>query len=265
MKLISNIEKFAENVYPQLVGGTKPLSYSALRTLRESPYNFVLYQLGEKASTRSMNLGTAEHCLLLEGVEAFNKKFLCLDRPTGGNNLQSKDGRIGKIELAEIHERAAAEGKIVLPIQDWQQAYHTFDIVMNHPQARALIQNAYCLESRFESKIYGIPFHGYRDGIGQNYIFDVKRVSGLKDKKGKLDWTIKDNSMHLQAAIYTHTMRTANYYFIFLDDSGCLVYQLPDSLMDQGRDMLRKLIVEYKILLSDGAQSFCNTDYNWTN
>lgn len=269
-QLHENLLEFEANILPQLLTGQKPLSYSGLKQFIISPYRYVLHTLKKLTETDSMKLGSAEHCLLLEGVHEFENRYLCLDRST---NLAANnpDGKIGKIEYAQIEAQAANEGKTILKLETAMQAWHTYDIVMNDPNSRSLIQAATVKENRFECKIYGQNFHGYRDMFGyfgdKPFVCDIKRISQLTGKLSgdRLKWHIKENYLHLQAAIYLHEnrMRACDYFFIFLDDNGAFSVRMSEELINEGRELLKSAIIDFRAALSWGIDGFTSTTYKY--
>lgn len=80
-----------------------------------------------------------------------------------------------------------------------------------------------------------------------------------------MKWHIRENNLHLQAAIYLHerNMRSADYYFIFLDDSGAFAVKLSDSLLSEGRELLKKSIIDFRTALSFGIDGFTSTTYKY--
>jgi hypothetical protein len=225
-------------------------SFSKLKQFRISPYAFVQYMMNKKP-TDSMNFGSIDHCYILEGETVFNSRYIVLDRDTDLRSNDSKDGKIGKIEFAEIQTKASLAGKSIVKKSELEKAQIIREYLMNDRVCRYLI-----LDSDKEQKFsYSLdyncdmyPFRGIIDGVGEGYKFDLKNIANFQSKN--LRSHIISEKLHIQAAIYQMSPLGSfgdDYYILACNENGVLPILMKPALIEQGVNDLKRIIDKFEI------------------
>lgn len=210
----------------------KPLSYSSLKEFAKSPAHYLAYLNREKKSTPAMELGSAIHMSVLE-PDKFKERYYFTEH--------RKNTKAYK-ELVATNEKMT-----FLTQSDWSTVNKVSSAVLNHDLARDLIKGADRLEHWVESEIDGVPFKGILDVHGVNYIADLKTTrDGSPNEFTRSAYNLQ---YHLQAAVYCELTGLKDYWIISAETSSphnVTPYLVDANYIDMGRELLHKLIQEYK-------------------
>lgn len=147
----------------------RPLSKSSLSEFNKSPKHYIQY-LNEKKDSSGFLLGNLVDTLVLE-PELFDKRYLVYDKP----DLRTKAGKMMK----EAIEREALDRTLVTKT-DYETALICKQSIMDHDEARKLIETKYDIQKRLrwkDSKTK-LPVVGYQDfrssAWDSDFIVDLK-------------------------------------------------------------------------------------------
>jgi hypothetical protein len=189
--------------------------------------------------TDAMKLGSAVHLLLLQperaNLVAFIPKF---------------DGRTkeGKLLKQEYEEKYPAHTYILLSIEMFQKAHAMVDSIRQNSDAMQIVNSCEAFEQEYEFNYRGIPFKCKPDGIGSNFLLDLKTTS-IPNKEWKIKNEINDRAYHFQAATYLRGAEKENYYIIFVRSvAPYAVFPVKLSLetINQGYVLLNEACEIYK-------------------
>ena len=103
------------------------------------------------------------------------------------------------------------------------------------------------VEVLLEGEIKGLPFKGFADIIGKDYVADLKSCNDASPEKFSRD--AYNLQYHLQAAIYLELTGKDRYYVIAVESSApfnVAVYEMDFEMITSGRKMLYELIEKFK-------------------
>lgn len=152
--------------------------------------------------------GHAVHCLALE-PESFSDRFFVLPKI----DRRTKEGKL----QAMIFERDN-EGKIVLTLEEYQDAIACVQALNNHAEFATIMAQPKRVEVPFEFDLFGHKFKAKPDAIidSMKLIIDIKTTDDASPHRWQ--WSAVDYGYHRQAWIYQEAlMRSADaaYRFIF--------------------------------------------------
>lgn len=209
---------------------SKALSQSAIKAYLRSPKHYAAFMQGENKPTKSMELGTAIHCAILE-PEKFAETY------TAGRQTAAK-----KAELA-------LDGKVLISVADYRKCVAIQEAIANAPlhirsffTAQALKNSKVEAELFYKYGNFGIDCKAKLDLYTDTYVLDIKTCQNAHpDKFGR---EIKKYGYDLQAAFYLDALDTLffpenrHYYILAIETNAphymCL-YKLSDSTIYEGR------------------------------
>jgi len=209
-----------------------PLSYSSLKQFSVSPAHFLSYKNAQRKDSAAMLQGRLIHKLILE-QDLFLEDFAVFN------------GRKAGKEWTEFKQNNIT--KDIVKASELDMALDVKNSISNHKKASRLINDLQATEKYFKAEIEGLEFHGFIDGVGKDYLLDLKTtVSSDPHKFSRDSWNMK---YHLQAAIYCHVTGVNNYYIIAVEKSSPFavsVFKLDEDLLEYAKSELSKLITDFK-------------------
>lgn len=242
-----------DNFLESVSNGTFYMSFSKLKAFRKSPFHFYQYITKTFESSDAMKFGQVDHCLILEGEDAFNFNYMVLDRPTNLQCNASKDGKIGKIEFAEKLAEARGQGKELVRLQDYQKALHIRKMLLNDAFCNYILNEdgdseigfsyEYQTETGFKYK-----FRGRIDRMGRGFKLDLKNINNLSEKN--ISRHIEQNLLHLQASIYQMSnvgFMNDDYYIIAADTDAVLPVKISPKTIQKGKAILDHTLERFEM------------------
>ena len=212
------------------------LSYSALCQFDKSPNHLLDYWNNRNEVTPAMLEGSLGHTLVLE-PEKFAKEYVIFDgRRSGGVWTEFK---------AEV-EKEENPRKIITQKQ-YNSVIEIVEVALNNPQVRELLKELKEVEKHVKWKTKGLNFHGFCDGVADDFIVDIKfcQDSGYKFQKDLIYGNVK-----MQSAMYLESFDfDRDYYIIAIEKKrpfNSQIYKLGSELIQEGRDKFYSLIDRYK-------------------
>lgn len=210
------------------------LSASALNAFLKSPNHYLAYVSKEIKPTPAMIFGSALHCRILEPEEFENRYAVApkIDRRT-------KAGKEAWQGFQMINQ-----GKEILSEIDAIQIETMKEKIDQDPIARDLLDH--CLEYEIE-KIDSrgkIPMKGIADGLGSNFVVDLKTTQDSSPEKFKR--SAFSFGYHIQAAIYRRIFDVDKFFWIAIEkdapfnimifEQGQKARQMSDEFLDRAID-----------------------------
>lgn len=214
-----------------------PLSVSSLKQFMRSPQHFLLYKEGQQEETAAMRFGTAVHCALLEPAK-FPKEYTYTDL--------RKNTKAYKEWLAEQREgiKVLTQGEIV-SIRDMATS------VQQHPMARHLMKVPE-KEVMLTGELYGVPFRGILDGLGDGVVMDLKTCQDSSpDEFSRSAYNFK---YYAQLAAYRMLAKQNGHdihscYIVAVESKApysVAVYQVPEYYLIMGEQWLENAVGLFK-------------------
>jgi len=209
-----------------------PLSYSSLKQFAVSPAHFLSYKKAQRKDSAAMLQGRLIHKLILEEDLLLEDFAVYNGRRAGKEWTQFKDDN---------------STKDIVKASELDMALDVKNSISNHKKANKLINGLTETEKYFKAEIDGVEFHGYIDGLANDYILDLKTtVSSEPHKFSRDSWNMK---YHLQAAIYCKVTGIKDYYIVAVEKNSPFavsVFKLDEDLLEYAYAELDKLITEFK-------------------
>jgi exodeoxyribonuclease VIII len=247
----------------------KALSHSKLSCLAQNPMEFKMRYVDDPPSlppkeSDAFAMGHAVHCLALE-PERMDERFVV----TPKIDRRTKEGKLQAI----IFERDN-EGKIVLTLEEYQDAIACVQALNNHAEFAAIMAQPKRVEVPFEFDLFGHKFKAKPDAIidSMRLIVDIKTTDDASPHRWQ--WSAVDYGYHRQAYIYQHALAVEtcqDYQFIFAvvekpkpSTRGIpptvALYQLDEAALLMGRWDAISLVDEYRKRLetNDWKQPYSN-------
>jgi exodeoxyribonuclease VIII len=203
-----------------------------------------------KDSTPAMEFGKAFHMALLQ-PKLFSDTYIIAPDV----NRRTK---AGKDMWEEFIANLKDDAKTVT-IEEYNRIQMMIESVMNNSSAADLIANLVESEKMIEwtDEETNVPMRGILDGIGRDYIIDIKTCHDAEPTKFQRDAI--NMAYHRQAAIYVDSQpRPMSYYLIAIEKDepfGVSVHEMTAELLNAGRFNYRHLLNEYKGWVEDGCAS----------
>jgi exodeoxyribonuclease VIII len=252
----------------------RALSHSKLSCLAQSPMEFKMRYVDDPPTlppkeSDAFAMGHAVHCLALE-PEKFDERFVV----TPKIDRRTKEGKLQAI----IFERDN-EGKIVLTLEEYQDAVSCVQALYNHAEFATIMAQPRRVEVPFEFDLFGHKFKAKPDAIidSMRLIIDIKTTDDASPHRWQ--WSAVDYGYHRQAFIYRRAMESASlessrwedYRFIFAvvekpkpSTRGIpptvALYELDSDTMRMGCEDTLALVREYDRRLeeNDWQQPYSN-------
>ncbi len=251
VQVLSRDEKI-QAVIQNIEDGNLILSFTAIKEFAKSPYHFIQYKIREKKQTAAMKQGSLIHCAILE-PEELEKRYCILkneDLPNPEADFRNSDNKKFK---QNFEARAEAEGKEIVSPSDWDDACMRRDLAYGNeviaPFLTGLKHREYAVEWEFE----GFKWRGVIDGLGKNYVLDLKTVANALPEKA--NYTAKQEKYHWQQFLYKQS-KYAPFYFdnynLLIDaECGMTLLKIEFSALSKAEADLIKTIEQLKICIEN--------------
>ena len=216
----------------QIMTGNKGLSFSALKSFRLSPRHFYAYKM-DKVTTKAMEEGIMFHMAILE-PERFKNEYWVLDDSSKIAEIGGASPRATKAYKEwVISEEAKNPGKKRIEKADFDNFLSIGEYLTKCSATKELMSGLIEKEFPFEFDQDGFKINGRIDGMGPDYIIDLKKVANASFNKIK--WVIRDSFYDMQGSIYCHAKNKKQYYLIFCDlDCNVTVVKLSEETLKHG-------------------------------
>jgi hypothetical protein len=248
----------------KLSEGDYKLSFSALSAFAVSPRNFIAYKLQERVPTKAMILGEALHVAILQ-PHLFNVLYIA-----GPNvNASTNEGKKAWLDLAQqyiditdekmtvgeiqqaVKERA---GVTILDNSAIEELKRKQDAVLNNFVCKSFLDRLQVAEVDIpEVIINDIVFRGRVDGLGDDFIIDLKNVPSAVVKRAEKE--IRGRRLHWQGFIYSYAydMLKAPYILAVDDDGETSVHKFSNYQLDEAERQIMKLTDAFKRRCFEGS------------
>ena len=199
-----------------IMAGEKGLSFSALKAFLQSPRHFFKYKT-QKGSTAAMEEGTLFHLAVLE-PEVFKTKYFVLEDTNvcieiGGARPRTTSRYKDWLE----QEIARHPGQEMISQEEWDQYTGMAKFLRENSATKHLLEGLIATEKPFKMTYEGYLVTGRIDGVGSDYVMDLKKVADASFKKVK--WIIYDMMYDMQGAIYSLAEGKNKFYLVFIDNA----------------------------------------------
>lgn len=222
----------------------KSLSFSSLKSFLQSPKHFYKYKT-EKKTTTAMDEGVAFHMSVLE-PDQFEKKYFVLDdakicEEIGGTRPRTTT----KYSEWKDKELAEHEGQTMIEKDDAEMYKSMGKYLRQCSSTKDLLSGLIETEKPFKMEYEGFLVTGKIDGVGADYLLDLKKVADASFQKVK--WVIRDMLYDMQGAIYTMAEGKTKYYLVFIDN-GCnaTVVKLCKETLENGKAKFDGAVNEFR-------------------
>ena len=217
---------------------------------------------GREKESSGFSIGTASHTLLLEPEEFENTYIVMPDYASMPEN-RTKDGKrsynwttvFAKQMKANFLMDAEEDGKTVVTAKDYRAGLRISESVYSNPRARDLIETC-DTELTLTGEIDGVECKGRLDLAGEGLFADLKTTASvLPSAFGR---SFANFNYSSQMAFYRE-LYIQNYggviplcEVIAVENGGdydCVVYDIPEQVIDLGWGRVCRVIAEYKTAL----------------
>lgn len=227
------------------------ISASGLKTIFKKSVKHYIDRL--PFTSKSMELGSAIHTIMLEGNEQFYKDYYLLPKL----DLRYKADK----EQFKQHEKLAKGRKLLR-----EDEMKIIDSVMMNFKSDQLAQES-CkgeIELSHYGDFQGVPVRVRPDVKGDGFIADVKTCQDNSPEAFRRD--LYKYAYHLQACFYSDVLGfdPAEFRFIAVETNypfTIQVYKLKPETIERGRAAYQKAIELWKLYLDTGlASGYVNED-----
>lgn len=220
------------------------VSFSRLKVFDQCPLlywkRFIAKTVPPDEDTKAMRIGSAAHCLMLEGPMAYAARYV-----TKPETYESKDGPKkwnANAKICEVwEENAEANGRTVLTQTEAALLFRMRESLLSNPDAVALLSEGRAeLGIRRPFPSLGLEIQGRLDWIDphRGLVLDLKTIECLDD----LPREIERRGYFMQLAMYRHLAAEefgADFRCAILgvekaEPMRCGVYWLRDDLLSIG-------------------------------
>ena len=223
------------------------LSASSAKEFHKSPAHYLRYKLRDTAPTPAMEWGTAVHTFILEPEKVDERYYFIDEGEILGQLTENKNPRATKIYKDWMSDNQAVAGERKV----YSRAEYT---ILKRIQEEAYSNNQtapYLVNSKKEVElkgdIYGVPFIGYADIIGEGFIADVKTTQSAHPTE--FQRSAFNNMYHLQAAVYCELTGIDRFAFIAIEaisEPIVQVYEIDAEYLHLGRKLLKEICEAFK-------------------
>jgi hypothetical protein len=253
-----------QELIDKLSEGDYKLSFSALSAFAVSPRNFIAYKLQERAPTKAMILGEALHVAILQPhlfnilyvsgpeVDAITKegKKAWLDFLAQHTGIEAE-----KMTVADIKQKVKEASKVtILEKAAIEELKRKQDAVLNNFVCKSFLDRLQVAEADIpEVIINDITFRGRVDGVGDDFIIDLKNVPSAVLKRAENE--IRGRRLHWQGFIYSYAydMMKAPYILAVDDDGETSVHKFSNYQLDEAERQIMKLTDAFKRRCFEGS------------
>lgn len=214
------------------------LSQSKLKHILNGVDEFLYQQANPTPSSDSQNLGSAVHLLLLE-PHLSDKYIVKLEKKV---DRRTKEGRA-------ILEQYDGTETIILSPDEYIAAEEIVKSIKNNTDCNRLLNSCEAFE---DVKLYshkGIDFKAQLDGVGSDFILDLKTTIMLNNEY-EIKRTVYKYMYHFQAASYLIGESYKKYYIIFARTKppySVFPVQLSSEVLGQGFELFDRACNLYNI------------------
>lgn len=259
------IAKRKKEIIERIESGGYTLSYSGLKEFAKSPASYIVHKLRGKEPTKAMIMGSYIHCAILE-PEQLDNRYLVFDKkdlPFPESTMNKTENKLFKQGLLI---QAQKENKELIDPVQWNEAQNYKDLILNNSIAKHYVNNLITKEEEVFCNISGINFRGFRDGKGNGYIMDLKKVADAHPSKIK--WTAKDSKWHWQAFIYLQSKdcdEFTGYYNLAIDKISPAIYEIGFANLEQAKFEIHAMLDHWKRCIDtqawdSGYEFFCENN-----
>lgn len=247
------------------------LSHTSLKEFSETPAAFMRYKTGDKKVTDAMVNGTLEHAMLLEPQTVQEKFFIepIVDKRTNKGkeiiieflegvciNLKVSEELLYAGRQIDIKEKGGWKTKEdyfrhycqknVVTQTAWNFAEMMAEAMDKNDAAGWLMSQTHTNETHIKWDAFGFKWQGFIDSMGDDVIFDLKKVPDASPKK--LRWTIKDRKIDWQAAHYTIGAGNDKDYYILAFDGALniTVMQIHKEVISRAWEDIERHMTQFK-------------------
>jgi exodeoxyribonuclease VIII len=211
------------------------VSCSALKLFAKAPAKA---RYGEKETTTPQRAGALVHCALLEPAE-MERRFYPTDVRFSAREKKYKDAL------------AAAEGRDLVKVDEWDMALRVRDAAANHPVVQTLLQPGTLIEHSiyWRDPKTGLKCRGRVDAINPALALmaDIKTTEDASP--GKFGRSAGDYQYHWQSFYYQWGIAQAcgwqpeAFWFIAIEKSTpylIATYEVPEAWVTRAGDQMRR-------------------------
>lgn len=222
----------------------KRMSNSAMKYFKLSPLHYLHYLAEPPVKTQPMLFGTAFHAAILE-PEKFDSDFISEPQV----DKRTKEGK----EIAAAFA-ITNQGKTIIPAKDYETLKLMRDRIFNHLPSMELLNEVKEVEKEilWTDKVTGIELKGKLDGIGKNFIIDLKTCQSAQPNQFAA--TAYNLDYHRQAALYVdgcleNLIPVNNFYFIAIEKEapyGISVNRASEAFIEAGRKDYSSILENFR-------------------
>jgi len=234
-----NIQELIKNID----SGELTLSYSALKEFAISPAHFIRYKTDEKEQTEAMKIGLLQHTLILQ-PHLVGQNFMFLQKPIPDATWAKTENKQYKESMITTAEQ---ENKILLDNEDLRNCAKLADAISENQFANDLLTNAIEFEKEIHFDFDNYKWHGFIDGVGKDFNFDLKAVPNATPEK--LRWLQKERKFHWQAYLYNYATgnELGDFYNICYDnDFNITVIKQDQTSQSRAKIDIEKTLQKFK-------------------
>jgi len=217
-----------------------------------STYDLEHYLNNENKETESLLVGSAFHCYMLE-PDKFEERYVYAPKI-------DKRTKVGK-EMYAQYLQSIGDRK---PIPEHYESI--FSIIEKHLSeninSKKLLKECTDYEKLYFWKDLktGLKCKGKVDGVGKDYIIDLKTTSKGVDVNSFKEFLKSWNLAH-QAAFYSNGTQIKTFYFIMCQlkaPFNVAVYKISDTVMSIGQESVESTLNLYKDFIDNEHTSHVN-------
>ncbi len=232
----------------------RPLSYSSLMAFKRSPAHYMHYLTEPPKETPALLFGRFFHCMILQ-PEKLDKKYVSLPEVELTKNGQPTAE--GKRIIIDFMNDVGHAKKMFIKREDWKTAEQMKKAIDENKLAMATMNKVGQTEKKVTFKTNGIPMISYIDGIGEDFLFELKTASDAFPDRWYKD--AYNYNYHIQAAIYQKAFAGKSGKFlpmryIVIEKTapfGISVFTASSDYMDKGSYEFMKLTDEFKYCMDN--------------
>lgn len=225
--MIEVIEQVESNPYFELIDRIlhreEKLSVSSFKEFMKSPRHFIRYKLREEKQTDAMLKGSVIHCLILEPDE-FDDRYVIepenAPRKPSIAQINAKNPSDSTLESIAFWDdfNKNAKGREVVPRSIFKTAERVKEYTYKNPAIRYVLDGMHTTEKFVEWELGGYQWHGFVDGIGNDFFVDLKGMRDATPRKAK--YTIRDMGYLFQGYLYglSPECKGKDFFIVALED-----------------------------------------------
>ena len=226
------------------------LNFSTLVGLAKSPADARRREVDGVKETDVMRTGTAAHCLILEGVDEYEKRFFV--------EPATLDMRFKESKLKRQRWQAEAQDRTILKKSQGEQALSMGEAFCGNADAMGLLSKSIVERPLFWEE-GSLTCKGLVDGFNKEkkHAFDIKTTEDISSAWSKC----KKYYYDVQAAHYVFGLRAngfdvENYTLVFIERDtphNMLLLDLSKNTLE-GADMLRRSwLLQWEVCRHEGS------------